>query len=152
MGRQVATFWVAPFVVAVSALLKKGATVQKYKCGSRKGKWPKQWQYAKMPRQTIFSKEWADLCPAAKIIYIQMKGKYNSNNNGKIKLYYSELRKIKGLKCSRSISKGFRELEEKKWIRRTKLGGAYGRSNEYELTGEHDPSMEWERLIASREV
>lgn len=105
-----------------------------------------------MPRQTIFSKEWADLCPAAKIIYIQMKGKYNPNNNGKIKLYYSELRKIKGLKCSRSISKGFRELEEKKWIRRTKLGGAYGRSNEYELTGEHDPSMEWERLVASREV
>ena len=81
-----------------------------------------------------------------------MKGKYNSNNNGKLKLYYSELRRIKGLKCSRSISKGFRELEKKEWIRRTKLGGMYGRPNEYELTGIHDPSIGWDRLIAMGEV
>ena len=97
----------------------------------------------------IWGDEWADLSPAAKVIYIQMKGKYNFKNNGKIKLYYSELRKIKGLKCSRSISKGFRELDLKEWIKRTKLGGVYGRSNEYELTGKHDPSIEWERLAAS---
>lgn len=100
----------------------------------------------------IFSKEWTDLSPASKIIYIQMKGKYNSNNNGKLKLYYSELRKIKGLKCSRTISRGFRELEEKEWIRRTKLGGAYGRSNEYKITGKYDPSIEWDRLVAMGEL
>ena len=151
MGRQVAIFWVAPFFATLSAHKIKGAAVRKY--GSKKkGKWPSQWQYSKMPRQMIFSKEWINLSPAAKIIYVQMKGKYNSNNNGKLKLYYSELRKIKGLKCSRSISKGFRELEEKEWIKRTKLGGAYGRPNEYELTGKYDPSLGWERLIASGEV
>lgn len=151
MGGRATAFWVAPFVAALSAQWKKGATVQKYK-RRKKGKWPTQWQYTKMPRETIFSKEWANLSPAAKIIYIQLKGKYNSNNNGRIKLCYSELRKIAGLKCSRSISKGFRELEQKKWIRRTKLGGAYGRSNEYELTGNHDPSMQWDRLVASGEL
>lgn len=151
MGRRVAIFWVAPLIAALSALSIKGATVQKYK-SRKKGKWPRQWQYSKMPRQMIFSKEWTDLRPASKIIYIQMKGKYNSNNNGKLKLYYSELRKIKGLKCSRTISRGFRELEEKEWIRRTKLGGAYGRSNEYEITGKYDPSIEWDRLVAMGEL
>ncbi len=105
-----------------------------------------------MPRETVFSKEWANLSSAAKIIYIQLKGKYNAKNNGKLKLYYSELRKIKGLKCSRSISNGFRELEEKEWIKRTKLGGMYGRSNEYELTGKYDPSIGWDMLVASGEV
>jgi hypothetical protein len=148
LGRQVAIFWVAPFFAALPVHALKGATMRKYK-NKNKGKWPKEWQYVKMPRQMIFSKEWSDLSPAAKIIYFQMKGKYNSNNNGRIKLYYSELRKIKGLKCSRSISKGFRELEEKEWIKRTKLGGIYGRPNEYELTGKYDPSIAWDRLIAS---
>jgi hypothetical protein len=142
---------VAPFVAALPVHALKGATMRKYK-SKKKGRWPSQWQYTKMPRQMIFSKEWSDLSPAAKIIYFQMKGKYNSNNNGRLKLYYSELRKIKGLKCSRSISKGFRELEQKEWIRRTKLGGVYGRPNEYELTGKHDPSIEWDRLMAMGEV
>jgi len=96
----------------------------------------------------IFSSEWAELSPAAKVIYIQMKGKYNSNNNGRLRLCYSELRKINGLKCSRSISKGLRELESKEWIKRTKLGGMYGRPNEYELTGKFDPSFDWDKLSA----
>jgi hypothetical protein len=122
--------------------------MQKYR-GRKRGKWPNQWQYTKMPRQMIFSSEWAGLSPASKIIYIQMKGKYNAKNNGKIRLYYSELRRIKGLKCSRSISKGFQELEKEEWIRRTKLGGAFGRANEYELTGKFDPSIEWDRLMAN---
>ena len=150
-GQASYDFFVAPFFATLSAHKIKGAAVRKYK--SRKnGKWPKQWQYIKIPRQMIFSKEWADLIPAAKIIYIQMKGKYNSNNNGKLKLYYSELRRIKGLKCSRSISRGFQELEEKEWIIRTKLGGAYGRPNEYELTGKYDSSTGWDRLTAAGEL
>jgi len=81
-----------------------------------------------------------------------MKGKYNSNNNGKIKLYYSELRKIKGLKCSRSISKGYCELEDKEWIEIVKHGGMYGRPNEYKLTGKYDSSIEWDRLSAKGEI
>ena len=100
----------------------------------------------------IFSPEWAELSSAAKIIYIQMKGKYNSNNNGRLRLCYSELRKIRGLKCSRSISKGLRELESKGWIKRTKLGGMYGRPNEYELTGKYDPSLSWDRLSKLGEI
>ena len=100
----------------------------------------------------IFSPEWAELSPAAKVIYIQMKGKYNSRNNGTIRLCYSELRKIRGLRCSRTINSGYRELERKEWIKRTKLGGMYGRPNEYELTGKFDLSIFWDRLAARGEI
>ncbi len=120
------------------------------KYGNRhNSRWPNGWQYIKFPRQTLFSSEWAALSPSSKIIYIQMKGKYNTKNNGSIKLYYSELRKIKGLSGSRTISKGFHELEAKDWIRRVKMGGMYGRANEYELTGRFDPSIGWDKLAQS---
>lgn len=120
--------------------------------GKKKGKWPIEWQYIKFPRSMIFSDEWKGLSPASKIIYVQMKGKYNTNNNGKIRLFYSELRKIKGLSGSRTISKGFEELEAKEWIRRVKMGGMYGRPNEYELTGKYDPSIGWDRLSKMGEL
>jgi hypothetical protein len=120
--------------------------MMKYK-SKNKFRWPNGWQYIKLPRQTLFSNEWADLAPSSKIIYIQMKGKYNAKNNGQIRLYYSELRKIKGLSGSRTIAKAFQELENKEWIRRIKLGGIYGRANEYELTGKFDPSINWDKLI-----
>ena len=97
----------------------------------------------------IFSKSWADLSPSAKAIYVQMKGKYNVSNNGRIKLYFSEIRRAKGLKGSKTVSKSFRELEMKGWIKRTKLGGMYGRANEYEITGKYDPSIEWDKLAAA---
>lgn len=100
----------------------------------------------------IFSKTWSDLSPSAKAIYIQMKGKYNCTNNGRIKLYFSELRRSKGLKGSKTVSKGFRELETKGWIKRTKLGGMYGRANEYEITGKYDPSIEWEKIATARNL
>jgi hypothetical protein len=122
--------------------------MQKYK-NKNKHRWPIAWQYVKFPREMIFSKAWADLSPSAKAIYTQMKGKYNASNNGSIRLYFSELRKIKGLKGSKTVSKGFRELEAKGWIKRTKMGGMYGRANEYELTGKHDPSIGWDKLSAS---
>jgi hypothetical protein len=130
----------------------KGATVQKYGNQKKKAKWPREWQYCKLPRSMIFSDEWKALSPAAKIIYIQMKGKYNANNNGKIRLYYSELRKVKGLSGSRTISRGFQELESKEWIMRVKIGGMYGRPNEYELIGKFDPSIGWDKLSKSGEL
>ena len=100
----------------------------------------------------IFSEEWKGLSSAAKNIYIQMKGKYNANNNGQIRLFYSELRKIKGLSGSRTISGGFKELESKEWIKRTKKGGMYGRPNEYELTGKHDPSILWDKRSQAGDI
>jgi len=91
-----------------------------------------------LPRKMIRSQEWKNLGPAAKILYIHLKGKYNGHNNGEIRLYYSELRGIQGLLSPSTVSKAFKELEEEGWIKRTKLGGFYRCINEYELTGNFD--------------
>jgi len=91
-----------------------------------------------LPRKMIRRDQWKELSPAAKLFYIQLKGKYNGYNNGTINLYYSELRGNKGISSPSTISKASRELEEKGWIKRTKLGGMYRYSNEYELTGKYD--------------
>lgn len=82
--------------------------------------------------------EWKELSAAAKIIYIYLKAKFNGHNNGQIRLYYSELRGVKGISSPSTISRAFQELEEKEWIRRTNLGGLYRRINEYGLTGRYD--------------
>ena len=94
--------------------------------------------FVMIPRKMLRSQEWKKLGPAAKILYIHLKEKYNGHNNGEIRLYYSELKGIHGLSSPSTISKAFKELEEKGWIKRTKLGGLYRTINEYELTGNFD--------------
>lgn len=95
-----------------------------------------------LPRKMLRSHEWKMLGPAAKILYIHLKGKYNGHNNGEIRLYYSELKGIKGLSSPSTVSHAFNELEEKGWIKRTKLGGLYRTINEYELTGNFDDYLQ----------
>ncbi len=94
--------------------------------------------FVMLPRKMLRSQEWKNLGPAAKILYIHLKGKYNGNNNGEIRLYYSELKGIQGLLSPSTVSKAFKELEEEGWIKRTQLGGFYRCINEYELTGTFD--------------
>lgn len=91
--------------------------------------------FVSIPRKTLRSKEWKGLSSAAKIFYIHLKSKYNGYNNGDIRLYYSELKGIRGLSSSATISRARKELEEKEWIKRMKLGGLFRYYNEYELTG-----------------
>ena len=91
-----------------------------------------------IPRKILKNREWKELTPGAKILYIHLKGKYNGHNNGEIRLYYSELRDVRGLSSDSTINNKFRELENKEWIKRTKLGGCYRYYNEYELTGKYD--------------
>ena len=69
--------------------------------------------FVMLPRKMLRIKEWKELRPAAKIFYIYLKGKYNGSNNGKIRLYYSELEEIKGLSSHSTISGAIKELEEK---------------------------------------
>lgn len=94
--------------------------------------------FVMLPRKMLKSKEWKKLSQAARTLYIHLKGKYNGLNNKRIRLYYSELRDIKGFSSDSTISNAFRELEKKEWIKRTKIGGLYRHFNEYELTGNYD--------------
>ncbi len=90
-----------------------------------------------LPTKMIRNKEWKELSPVAREVYIQLKGKYNGSNNGKIRLYYSELDDIEGLRSPSSKSKAFRELEVKGWVKRIQIGGLYRHFNEYRLTWKH---------------
>jgi predicted transcriptional regulator len=82
--------------------------------------------------------EWKRLTPRAKILYLYIKAKYNGSNNGCIRLYYSELKGVKGFSSHGAISRAFKELEEKNWIRRKQIGGLYRHINDYELIGKYD--------------
>lgn len=84
------------------------------------------------------SPEWKGLSPAAKLAYVYLKAKYNGSNNGVIRLYYSELKGVKGISSSTTISKALKELQEKGWLKRTQLGGLIRYFNEFELTGKYD--------------
>ena len=82
--------------------------------------------------------EWQGLGISAKVAYVYLKAKFNGSNNGRIRLYYSELQQVRGLSSSSTISRAFKELEKKGWIKRTRLGGLHRYFNEYELTGKQD--------------
>lgn len=94
--------------------------------------------FVMLPRKMLRSQEWAQLSTAAKLFYIHLKAKYNSNNNGDIRLHYSELKGIRGISSPATISEANKELEEKGWIRRTQHGGMFRYYNKYELTGTFD--------------
>ena len=94
-----------------------------------------------MPRKMLRCKEWKDLGPAAKIAYLHLKAKYNGQNNGKIRLYYSELKGNKGISSPATIANALKELVSKGWIIKTKLGGLYRHNNEFKLTGKYDDSL-----------
>jgi len=97
--------------------------------------------FVRLGKELLFNRrEWWDLSPRAHNLYLLLKGKFNGQNNGKLKLYYSEVQKleIRGLKSPESISRGFAELERKGWIARAKIGGLHRFVNEYGLTGRFD--------------
>lgn len=92
-------------------------------------------------RRMLRNEEWKNLSPSAKLFYIYLKGKFNGYNNGEIRLYYSELEGIKGLSSHATISKASKELENKGWILKTKVGGLYRNCNEFKLIGKFDDSL-----------
>jgi len=105
----------------------------------KKGK--REWSppFVRMEKRLFLRDEnWRQLSQGAKVLYMIIKSKYNGQNNGKIRLHYSEVQDIRGFRSHRVIAAAFKELEQKKWIKRTKLGGLYRYVNEYELTGEFD--------------
>ena len=94
--------------------------------------------FVMIPRKILHNEEWERFTSSAKLLYIYLKGHYNGSNNGQIRLYYSQLKPVKGLSSSGTISNAFHELEEAGWIFPTKHGGLFRYFNEYKLTGKVD--------------
>jgi hypothetical protein len=95
--------------------------------------------FAMFPKRMWFKcPEWMDFSPAARDIYCMLKASYSGTNNGEIHLYYSQLLKVSGLKSRHTIAKAFKELEEKGWIERNKLGGLLHHPTCFKLTWKVD--------------
>jgi len=94
--------------------------------------------FVMLGRAMLDHPEWRKLGSSAKLAYIYLKDGYVGRNNGDIKVPYSSLRDVVGLRSSSTISAALRELEKNGWIRRTNLGGLFRLPNTYELTGTHD--------------
>lgn len=102
--------------------------------------------YARLPfimlaKEMLFKcPEWCALSSGARDVYLLLKGKYNGSNNGQIRLYYTDIKKLKisGLRSDKAISRAFHELESGGWTERTKLGGLHRFINEYRLTAKYD--------------
>ena len=87
-------------------------------------------------RPLLDSPEWLNLSNSAKIAYLYFKSAYVGHNNGEIKLYYSQMRKV--LKSSATFSKAIKELENKNLIKTVDQGGLYQRASTYSLTFYYD--------------
>ncbi len=85
--------------------------------------------------------EWARLSPAAKDLYLLLKGKWNPYKGEEISLSHREVLKHghRGLKSFEAVNWAFKELEENGgWIERVKLGGLLGQAQTYRLTWKYD--------------
>lgn len=77
---------------------------------------------------------WRKLSNSAKIIYIYMRGKFNSETLSVVTLAYSEMQ---DMMSSRTISKGFKELQEAGFIEKVKQGGLFGGICSYRFIGQY---------------
>lgn len=96
--------------------------------------------FVMLEKDTLQSKEWKELSPAEKLIYIKIKANYNGLNNGEIRFKYSEA--LDEFSPS-TISKALKGLIAKGWITKTKHGGMFRFYCLYKLTGKHDRIREW---------
>lgn len=95
--------------------------------------------FVRMEKRLLLKDEnWHQLSQGAKVLYLILKSKYNGQNNGQIRLHYSELQNMRGFRSPRAIAAAFKELEQDEWIERTKKGGLFRYVNEYRLTGKFD--------------
>lgn len=78
---------------------------------------------------------WRRLSSSAKVLYIYMRGKFNTDTLSEVSLAYSEMKGIKGLASSKTISSAFSELQKAGFIEKTKHGGLYGGVCKYKFIG-----------------
>ncbi|MFC5515334.1 hypothetical protein, partial [Kaistia terrae] len=84
---------------------------------------------------------WKSLAPYSRLLYIEIRGRFNGSNNGDISMSHREAAEI--LCCSgRPVNAGFKELEDRGFIRPVQRGsfgwkvrtGGKGRATIWRLT------------------
>ena len=84
-------------------------------------------------KDLLKDKEWQELPNSAKILYIYLRGKFNHKTLSEVSLAYSE---VKFMNTS-TISRGFKILQEKGFVEKTKKGGLFGGVTTYRFIGKY---------------
>ncbi|USG61480.1 hypothetical protein NBZ79_00630 [Sneathiella marina] len=91
-------------------------------------------QYVPLSYAMLASEAWLTLSPASCKVYVELRSKYHGGNNGELSLAYASARKRLRLGNS-TITKAFKELEERGFIQITKFGHWHGRkAAEWQVT------------------
>ena len=88
--------------------------------------------FVMLRKDLLKDKDWKKLKSSSKILYIYMRAKYNNRTGSEITLAYSE---ISDMMSAATINRSFKELENKKFIIKTKKGGLYGGVCSYKFVG-----------------
>lgn len=83
-------------------------------------------------RDLLKDPEFRKLSSSAIILYIYLRAKFNYKTLSEVTLAYSEM---KGILSTKTISKAFKELQDARWIEKTKHGGLYGGVCAYKFIG-----------------
>lgn len=75
---------------------------------------------------------WRQLSSSAKVIYMYLRSKFNTNTLSEVSLAYSE---VNDMLSTRTISKAFKELQDKGFIEKVKHGGLFGGVCTYKFIG-----------------
>lgn len=76
---------------------------------------------------------WRSLSSSAKVLYVYLRSKFNTSSWGEVSLAYSE---VKDMMSTKTISRAFKELQDKGFIEKTKHGGLYGGVCKYKFVGQ----------------
>lgn len=90
-------------------------------------------RFVAVPYNVLSSEEFYTLSPPARLLIFEFLYQYNSVNNGDLQASYNVL-KFRGWKSPTTLNKAIKELEETKFIIRTRQGGRGGQCNLYALT------------------
>ena len=96
--------------------------------------------------KTLWSEEWLGLLPSRQIIYLYIKSRYTSFNNGKIYFPYSD---YQDQFDKSTFYDSLSDLVAGGWIRRKKKGSKQRFYYLYELPGEHDELLKPRKPFAA---
>jgi len=105
-------------------------------------------QYLLISYAMARSAAWRSLSGPAVKVWVELRCRFNGNNNGKLSLSLDEAARLLGIGKA-TAQRAFAELEEKGFIKMTKRGQWYGRlATEWAVTDRHYnghlPTRDWQ--------
>lgn len=108
-------------------------------------------QYVPLPYSLLRHPAWRSLSPAAIKVWLELRSRFNGNNNGKLTLSVDQGAKLLGMSKT-TVTRALKELETKGFIVKTRPGAWYGRrATEWRVTDQrydgYPPTRDWQKLV-----